>query len=383
MLYLTLFGEKLIVLPLIITAFCWFLWKKRYNTAVHTLFLGLLTVFCLHFFKNAVQSPRPWGVLNNGIDGFSFPSGHTTFAFTFYFAIAFLMIKIFRIQYRWPIYWFVGIFVTLIAISRLYFGVHWLTDIIGGMLLSAAILMLVTLSYNRIEEKPIQPKGIILTLIITLCVSYTTVTLYSYKKLAAAYTIIPWPTYDISLDAWWQQQGEHFPLFRVNRFGLSVSGFNVQWVDDLSNIKNNLLQNGWENPHPRDWLTVLYRISAVQSTEHLPLVSPIYLDQRPALVLTKYQDNKLIIIRFWSSQFVLKNISEPLWLGSVEYAPSTYSWLFKRKHNNDLMLSEKLLFAKRPENYIIKTLIETIQPNGQPTAQTIILIKPTQIKSRR
>jgi membrane protein DedA with SNARE-associated domain/membrane-associated phospholipid phosphatase len=375
MMYLTCLGEKFVLLPLAVTAFCWFIWTKRYNTAIHVFLLALLTAFSVHFFKNTVQSPRPWGVNSMGL-GFSFPSGHTTIAFTYYFAIAFFLIKIFRIQLRSPIYWFVGILTSSIAISRLYFGVHWLTDIIGGILLSASLLMFITISYNRIHEKDIKPKGIILTLLLTFLISYPVNVFYSYQKLKTAYAILPWPTFQITEDAWWTQQGEHFPLFRVNRFGFSVNVFNVQWVDDLNHIKNILLANGWENPPPRDWLNVLYRISSVQSAEHLPLVSPLYLDQRPMLVLTKTIEGKLTILRFWSSQFILKDNAHPLWLGSVEYAPSTYSWIFKRKNVNDLIPSESLFFTQPPNHYDIKTLIETVKPNSHAIQQTIILIKP-------
>lgn len=376
MLYFTLLGDKYLIFAMATTLFCWFIWTKRFNTAIHLFLLTILMAFSIHFFKDAVQSPRPWGVLSNGINDYSFPSGHTTVSFTFYFAVAFFLIKIYRIQMRVPIYWFVGILTTTIAISRLYFGVHWLTDVIGGMLLAASLLMLITISYNRIAEKYIKPKGFILTLLLSFLVSYPIIIFTSYDKLKVAYTILPWPTYDISEESWWTQQGKHFPLFRVNRFGFSVNVFNVQWVGNLDNIKTTLLANGWESPPPRDWLTVLYRVSSVQSSEHLPLVSPLYLDQRPALVLTKNIDNKLTIIRFWNSQFTLQNMTQPLWLGSVEYAPGTYSWLFKRKHANDLVPSAPLLFMQPPKNYDIKTMTEIVKPNDHPSEQTIILIKP-------
>ncbi len=376
MLYFTLLGDKYLIFAMALTLFCWFIRTKHFNTAIHLLLLIIIMTFSIHFFKEAVQSPRPWGVLSTSNSDYSFPSGHTTVAFTFYFAVAFFMIKIFRIQLRTPIYWFVGILASTIAISRLYFGVHWLTDIIGGILLSASILIFITISYNRIKEKEVKPKGVILTLLLTFLISYPAIILISYNKLKSAYTIVPWPTYHISENTWWTQQGEHFPLFRVNRFGFSVNVFNVQWLDNLENIKSTLLANGWENPPPRDWLTVLYRVSSVQSAEHLPLVSPIYLDERPELVLTKIIDDKLTILRFWNSQFIVENNAYPLWLGSVEYAPSTYSWLFKRKHSNEFIPSASLLFTEIPKKYEIKTLTETVKPNDHSTEQTIILIKP-------
>ena len=185
-----------------------------------------------------------------------------------------------------------------------------------------------------------------LVVILTLTITYGATSYFALDKLKFKYTMLEWPSHSITLDSWWQQQGDYFPLYRVNRFGLSVNVFNVQWLDDLNTIQDELIKNGWEVPPKHDWLSILYRISSVQSTEHLPLVSPIYLDKRPELVLIKYvNDNqKLVILRLWKSQFLVDPIQQPLWLGSIEHAPSTYSWLFKRQQLNDIVPTTAFTF---------------------------------------
>ncbi len=380
MLYISFLGEKFVLLPLSLTLFAWFAWSKRMHTAWHVLGLGVLAAGGIAAAKVFIHSPRPWGIVDGNYGSpFSFPSGHTVLALMYYFALALLLIKTYEIKrYRQTIYLIAGILVTAICISRLYFGVHWLTDIIGSTLLGAALLMLIILSYNRKAEKQLHPKGFILTTILTLLMTYAISVHFTFNKFMSSYAMLEWPTYNATFDEWWLQQGNHFPLHRVNRIGLPVKIFNIQWSEDLATIKTLLLKNGWEVAPKSDWLRVMYRIAAVNSTEHLPLVSPTYLDNPPVLVLIKRvkKSNKLLVLRIWSSYLSITNSQKPVWVGSLEYAPSTYSWLFRHKRASDVALTPLLLFTTVPTRYEIKETTVTTMENKKTMIQPIILIKP-------
>ena len=81
--------------------------------------------------KELVARPRPYTVLEELtilIDRpgeFSFPSGHTSCSFAFAVAIYLLLPK----KYGVP----AMVLATLIAVSRLYVGVHYPIDILGGV----------------------------------------------------------------------------------------------------------------------------------------------------------------------------------------------------------------------------------------------------------
>jgi len=382
MLLISFLGEKTVLLPLSLTLFIWLAWSKRLHTAYHVLAAGILAAVSITTAKHWVHSLRPWGVIDSNYSShFSFPSGHTTLAIIYYIGLALLLIKLYKIQrYSKLIYSFVGIIITAVFISRLYLGVHWLTDIIGSALLGAALLMLIILSYNRQAEKEISPKGVAITLFLTLLISYSTSVYFSFNQLKSAYTLLEWPTYTVAFDDWWLQQGKQFPLYRVNRLGLPAKIFNVQWIGDLGNIQTILLQNNWVIAPQHDWLRVLYRMTAVRSTEHLPLLSPTYLDNAPVLVLLKVVHNKLLVLRFWKSYLVIHSVSKPLWMASAEFAPSTYSWLFPKKHPHGTALTPDLLFAmlfdKNPNNIlIIKKIITPLKIHNRFINQPILLIQ--------
>ncbi len=374
MLAIAFLGEKTVLLPLSVTLFAWLAYAKRWRTAWHVLALGVLAVAGIVGLKCLSHSPRPWGILHN-TEEYSFPSGHTTLAVTYYFGITLLLIKAMKIRARKLFYYAALVLIAAVSLSRLYFGVHWFTDIVAGWLLGATILMLVSLSYNRKSEKPLHPTGIILTILLTLSATYTLAVTKHFSQLKTNYTQLGWPTQSISLNNWWNRQGDHLPLYRVNRFGISGQILNVQWLGDLNEIKNYLLQNGWRIPPQPNVASVLHRLSDIDSTEHLPLVSPLYLDKNPVLVLIKQMNNKsLIAFRLWDSHLIIQNSSERLWVGSVEFVPRTYSWLFKRKQR-EFTLTPAILFKQVPHHDEIRT--DSIQVNyGTQRVQPMILIKP-------
>jgi membrane protein DedA with SNARE-associated domain/membrane-associated phospholipid phosphatase len=381
MLFITFLGEKYVLLPLSVTLFIWLAGRKRFHTAWHVLGLGVMTAGAIEIAKELTRIERPWGVLDNTVTShFSFPSGHITLAIVFYMGMALLISRTFkhppRRCIRYTVHTMAWLFIIAVILSRLYFGIHWLTDILGSILLGIAILMLFILSYNRKEEQPIAPKGMILTIVVTLFAAYAINTTLTFKSIKRDYTLVEWPVRTVSYHDWWAQQGEHFPAYRVNRIGSAVKVFNVQWLGNLSGIEKVLLKNGWQPVRSHDWLRVLYRITGVESTTHLPLVPPIYLDKPPVVVFTKPVGHKLLVLRFWNSYMVIKNNPLPLWMGSIEYAPNTYSWLFKRKRNQDINLTPELLLTTTPHPYHIKETTVTTRIKQHTVNQPIILIKP-------
>lgn len=78
-------------------------------------------------------------------DGMAYPSGHTANALVTWGLLAYI---IFRYTHRDPfeglrLYWVVGVMTVAVCFASLVRNTHWFTDLLGGMFLGGAILVLV------------------------------------------------------------------------------------------------------------------------------------------------------------------------------------------------------------------------------------------------
>ncbi|SDJ43442.1 phosphatase PAP2 family protein [Salimicrobium halophilum] len=74
--------------------------------------------------------------------GYSFPSGHSTGAITFYgFMIYLVVVSRFKNSTRWILGILLGLFGVTVAVSRIFVGVHYFTDVMAGIALGTAWLL--------------------------------------------------------------------------------------------------------------------------------------------------------------------------------------------------------------------------------------------------
>jgi membrane protein DedA with SNARE-associated domain/membrane-associated phospholipid phosphatase len=378
MLWITLLGDKTVLIPTVGVLIGFLALKKNWHTAYHAFALLLLTTASVSIFKHLIHSVRPWGIVNSPED-FSFPSGHTTLSTTFYISLGLLLAGASNLQRRWLPFLLIATLVTVISISRLYLGAHWFTDVMGGWILSATLLTLIGISYNRKAEKHLNVKDIFITTIISLLIFLGVMHHHNYHKLQTNYAEAGWPTYNIRLDNWWAQHADNLPPYRSGLLGTRVELLNLQWLGNLDNIKTQLMRQGWELPPERGWMDVLHRITDISSAEHLPIVSPLYLDRKPALVLIKNfnGDKRPVVLRLWNSNINIIGTkpSQALWVGVIAPVPRTYSWLITYKRNNDININPTTLFSQWPAEYVIKEQNVMTDLKHRQRMQHMLLVK--------
>ncbi len=76
------------------------------------------------------------------LSDFSFPSGHATIAVSFYGYLAFLLTKLVCPKYKFIIVSSAVLIAFLIGLSRLYLGVHYFSDVIGGYFIGVIALII-------------------------------------------------------------------------------------------------------------------------------------------------------------------------------------------------------------------------------------------------
>ena len=90
------------------------------------------------FIKNIICRERP--TLHSG---YSFPSGHTTITMVFYGIVIYLIMKYTRSQFwRIALSIFFGFMIFMVALSRLWLGVHFPSDVLAGLFLGFLLVNL-------------------------------------------------------------------------------------------------------------------------------------------------------------------------------------------------------------------------------------------------
>ena len=95
--------------------------------------------------KYIIQRPRPDGYRLIAESGYSFPSGHSMVSMAFYGLMIYLiwkMVKNKKIKYISC--GILGLLIPMIGFSRIYLGVHYASDVIGGFAISIVYLLLFT-----------------------------------------------------------------------------------------------------------------------------------------------------------------------------------------------------------------------------------------------
>lgn len=112
-------------------------WRRAFEVAVVMGGGGLLIGALKLFFARA----RPAGALVE-TSGYSFPSGHSFAAMTLYGLLVVLVWQAtMRPALRTVATALGGALILAIGVSRVYLGVHWLTDVLGGFLAGFAWLV--------------------------------------------------------------------------------------------------------------------------------------------------------------------------------------------------------------------------------------------------
>ncbi len=143
--YITMLGEETLAIALIAL----FYYAINKETGKKLVFIILSSNLVNGVIKNLVKCPRPIGeegirtLREETATGYSFPSGHTQGAATLFPGIALQLKK------RWPLIVAI-IIIVLVALSRLYLGVHYPLDVLVGGLLGIGLAILGNYLYDRV-----------------------------------------------------------------------------------------------------------------------------------------------------------------------------------------------------------------------------------------
>ena len=163
--FITNFGGAIFLITLTVILFI-LIKNKKIGLSILT---NLVVIAGLNqVIKRILQRPRPTEYKIIEETGYSFPSGHSMVSMAFYGYLIYLIYKYVKNKYiKWISIIALSILICFIGISRIYLGVHYTSDVLGGFLLSISYLIIyvsvvnkflivTTDIYNNIEMKKIK-----------------------------------------------------------------------------------------------------------------------------------------------------------------------------------------------------------------------------------
>ena len=110
----------------------------------------IVTTLLNQLLKRILHRPRPTEFRIIEETGYSFPSGHSMVSMAFYGYLIYLIYKYVKNKYVKCIsIVLLSILICTIGVSRIYLGVHYTSDVLGGFLVSISYLILFISTVNK------------------------------------------------------------------------------------------------------------------------------------------------------------------------------------------------------------------------------------------
>ena len=145
--FITNFGGATFLILLTVTLFV-LIKNKKIGLSI---FSNLVIITILNqLLKRILQRPRPTEYRIIEETGYSFPSGHSMVSMAFYGYLIYLIYKYVNNKYaKWISIALLSVLICSIGISRIYLGVHYTSDVLGGFLISISYLVIYISAVNK------------------------------------------------------------------------------------------------------------------------------------------------------------------------------------------------------------------------------------------
>ena len=145
--FITNFGGAIFLITLTVILFI-LIKNKKIGLSILT---NLVVIAGLNqVIKRILQRPRPTEYKIIEETGYSFPSGHSMVSMAFYGYFIYLIYKYVKNKYvKWISISLLSLLICLIGISRIYLGVHYTSDVLGGFLISISYLIIYISAANK------------------------------------------------------------------------------------------------------------------------------------------------------------------------------------------------------------------------------------------
>ena len=271
--------------------------------------------------RMAFHVPRP-SITEETWEILSFPSGQATVNMAIYGFLAVMMARSARPSWRTPIAGAAALVVAMIAVARLYLGVQWFSDALGGIAFGSAWCALLAIAYVR-HRPPHAPLRTLAAIPLAVWLGIAGFQLSQAKPFDVGLYVAPPAVRTIALSDWWSEDWRDLPAHRIDLAGISEEPLALQWAGRLRVLREQLAAQGWREPAPWSVSTILDRFNSSADAMSLPVLPRLHDGRPPALILIHAgaADHTRWVLRLWPTSVRLSpNIDAPsqrLWVGAA------------------------------------------------------------------
>ncbi len=316
-------GDAAVTMPVSAAVLLWLTWRRAWHAAAYWLGAISLAVAFTLAFKGVLQVPRP-ADLYAGVSEFSFPSGHTIVSATVYGFLALLVAREVSARWRAVITGGTALLVTAIALSRLYLGAHWLSDVAGGFAFALAWVALLGIAYLRHRPPQLGPRALLGVAGLALSLAATYHVLQAYPGDVLRYAV----RHDIRIISaadWRASAWQNLPARRLDLEGEAEEPLTLQWAGQPQDLLARLEGAGWSKEPLWSLRGLLLWLAPGADPVQLPVLPRLHDGRAPALVMVRADAadgarRERLVLRLWATEFAVRDGTadpRPLWVGAV------------------------------------------------------------------
>ena len=134
---------------------------------------------------------------------------------------------------------FCGLIVITIAYSRIYLGVHWLSDVLGGVMFGGVMVAAFGVAIEAIPPRRIMPLGLLGATFIAF-VGAGALNISNNFDKAEKFYAAPEQSYSMAPAEWESTAWLQLPARRIDLAGRPEEQFIMQWAGSLESPAENL-----------------------------------------------------------------------------------------------------------------------------------------------
>jgi len=306
-------GDAWVLAPAAALTLAWLAWRRRWMAALHWLAALAFGLALTTLLDVMIVMPRP----PTAPSGFGFPSMQVTMATVTFGFFAILIARELPGRSRvWP-YLVAASVVATLSFARLHLGAHWLSDIVGGVLLGVVWLLLLGLAYRRHVARSFWMRPPALIFYASFAIAALWHAPRAVEPLLARFHP-PEPALSVSTQAWWDSAWANLPAHRNERSANLRWPLDIQVAGPLAPLQARLEANGWSMQPQADWFAALNLLDDDIAPAEQPIL-PATVDARAeALLMRRSIDARTVqVLRLWRAPLRLDE-GQPLWVGTTQ-----------------------------------------------------------------